>query len=313
MLDTRVEDLLEENHQQKTENITLTVMVQNLEKDKMISEKFIKCSKGEVEFLEKIVKQKTNELENEKRKNKNNESAILRRYQNSYLKIQQDKKLLLTKIDRNSWKHDIQILSFEKTVEDLKEQIEQNNNIQIPKLKQSVSQLKKNNTELKNQWNKYQGEINKSKSEKGRISSLKKLLDTEKKKNIFYKSIINQDNLKKSMDSKFKKMYEDLKKEIRELLVCSIILDKIKIPAITPSGNLIEEKFLAKLVAEKRCDPFNSELIWSQVIINRFAKDVIEILDSSVNTDYIDLELYNPSAEPKNTSKETIQEESKDA
>mmetsp|Transcript_15160 Transcript_15160/g.13300 ORF Transcript_15160/g.13300 Transcript_15160/m.13300 type:complete len:152 (+) Transcript_15160:71-526(+) len=151
MLDTRVEDLLEENHQQKTENITLTVMVQNLEKDKMISEKFIKCSKGEVEFLEKIVKQKTNELENEKRKNKNNESAILRRYQNSYLKIQQDKKLLLTKIDRNSWKHDIQILSFEKTVEDLKEQIEQNNNIQIPKLKQSVSQLKKNNTELKNQ------------------------------------------------------------------------------------------------------------------------------------------------------------------
>ena len=61
------------------------------------------------------------------------------------------------------------------------------------------------------------------------------------------------------INSCYKKLYDTLIKELEESLICPILLEKIKIPAISPSGNIIEKSCLERLVNERRKDPFNNQ------------------------------------------------------
>ena len=75
--------------------------------------------------------------------------------------------------------------------------------------------------------------------------------------------------------------YYTLKEKIQNLLKCSLTFSDIISPAVNPSGNLVEEDILQKLVDLQQPDPINRNLKCEHVIVNRFAKDVMEILITS--------------------------------
>ena len=66
--------------------------------------------------------------------------------------------------------------------------------------------------------------------------------------------------------------------KLQELLECPISMEKIRTPLILPSGNTVDEESFNKLVNKN--DPFNKNFKVKEKTINRFAKQVIEIIDS---------------------------------
>mmetsp|Transcript_17015 Transcript_17015/g.14946 ORF Transcript_17015/g.14946 Transcript_17015/m.14946 type:complete len:248 (+) Transcript_17015:549-1292(+) len=106
------------------------------------------------------------------------------------------------------------------------------------------------------------------------IVSLKRLV--ESRDNI--PSSRSQTSRSVSSESYYKKLYLKMKKEIIENLKCSITFETTKAPAITPSGHIVEEEVLERLVFDSSKDPFNNVDTCTQVIKNRFAVKLREIL-----------------------------------
>ncbi len=75
----------------------------------------------------------------------------------------------------------------------------------------------------------------------------------------------------------FTKYYE-LVGEIEKLLICPISLEMVKEPVITPSGNLIDGSIAAKLINERKNDPFNGDLPMITLVFNRFAAEIKKLI-----------------------------------
>ncbi|CAI2364018.1 unnamed protein product [Moneuplotes crassus] len=64
---------------------------------------------------------------------------------------------------------------------------------------------------------------------------------------------------------------------LEKLLVCPITMEMIKKPTIIPSGNLVEESVVQRLIKDGKTDPFNRRLRLQKVIPDRFAYAVLNL------------------------------------
>ena len=64
--------------------------------------------------------------------------------------------------------------------------------------------------------------------------------------------------------------------ELNDLVICPISQETISSPVLLPSGVTVQEYVFDKLKGSK--DPFNRNIIVNDKIVNRFAKNVFEML-----------------------------------
>lgn len=77
------------------------------------------------------------------------------------------------------------------------------------------------------------------------------------------------------------KSYQKLLSEIEDLLVCPISFQRIRTPVMLPSGKTIDESTFDKLAGAKKCDPFTRNPLKNRKLVNRFAMNLIEIVERS--------------------------------
>mmetsp|Transcript_30257 Transcript_30257/g.29754 ORF Transcript_30257/g.29754 Transcript_30257/m.29754 type:complete len:81 (+) Transcript_30257:1289-1531(+) len=73
--------------------------------------------------------------------------------------------------------------------------------------------------------------------------------------------------------------YASLLDKLEELLICPISSDVVKIPAITPSGHLVDASVIERLIHEKKRDPFNRRLRLTTLTYNRLASSILELIN----------------------------------
>lgn len=72
--------------------------------------------------------------------------------------------------------------------------------------------------------------------------------------------------------------YKILKEELCSLFECPITFEEISTPVILPSGHTVEKSTMDKLIDNSSKDPFSNTEKCTQIIVNRFALKVKEIL-----------------------------------
>ncbi|CAI2363954.1 unnamed protein product [Moneuplotes crassus] len=93
-------------------------------------------------------------------------------------------------------------------------------------------------------------------------------LDSDDYKDLPYASRLDYRQLLSSLLEKIESIYE-----------CPLSFEKIKEPAILPSGNTISSVFYKELAKKKFKDPFDKSRKLPRLIVNRFAVNLREILD----------------------------------
>ena len=75
-----------------------------------------------------------------------------------------------------------------------------------------------------------------------------------------------------------------LLEKVKEILVCPLSGEQLKIPVLLPSGVTIDQSFYDKLVDGNWRDPFNPSLCISDRRVNRLALDLIEVVKKLQNS-----------------------------
>ena len=72
--------------------------------------------------------------------------------------------------------------------------------------------------------------------------------------------------------------------KVKEILVCPLSGEQLKIPVLLPSGVTIDQSFYDKLVDGNWRDPFNPSLCISERRVNRLALNLIEVVEKLQNS-----------------------------
>ena len=108
--------------------------------------------------------------------------------------------------------------------------------------------------------------------------------ETTCSENISIKS--NEESKCSEITKESSKNYELLLSKIEDLLVCPISFKKIKTPVILPSGKTIDKSTFEKLVEANKCDPFTRDTLENNMLINRLAINLIEIVEMNKKSYY---------------------------
>ena len=108
-------------------------------------------------------------------------------------------------------------------------------------------------------------------------------LSNERENNMRMKQRLLQDEFNSFIESRsdihYFKYYSSLVIRLKGLYECPLSLSQLTAPVILPSGTTIQDSFFDELIKNNNIDPYNKNLRIRQRIVNRFAKNVMEIIN----------------------------------